>query len=160
GLRYAGTSRASCMAGKKPIKPSPTGFGRKLISRLIFRAARNTSPPIRITRSSAITVYLHGTHLYCKRWKWQDCESRRWIPIIILWRTSNAMNKRTFLKLSSMLMATPVVSPLLAWAGEKLKNWAGNFEYGTERLYPAESLEQIRDFVRKQDRLKVLGTRH
>jgi alditol oxidase len=70
------------------------------------------------------------------------------------------MKKRTFLKLSSMLMAAPVVSPLLAWAGEKLKNWAGNFEYGTDRLYSAGSLEQIREFVREQQRLKVLGTRH
>jgi xylitol oxidase len=70
------------------------------------------------------------------------------------------VNKRTFLKLSSMLMATPVASPLLAWAGDKLKNWAGNLEYSTERLYSAESVEQIRDFVIKQPRLKVLGTRH
>ena len=55
----------------------------------------------------------------------------------------------------------PVVSPVLAWAlGEKLKNWAGNFEYSTERLYSANSIEQVRDFVGKQAKLKVLGTRH
>lgn len=71
------------------------------------------------------------------------------------------MNKRTFLKMLTSLMATPVVSPVLAWAlGDKLQNWAGNFEYSTDRLYSANSLEQVRDFVRKQANLKVLGTRH
>ncbi len=71
------------------------------------------------------------------------------------------MNKRTFLKLTSALMAAPVVSRLLAWAsGEKPKNWAGNLEYGTDRLYPANSLERVQEFVRRQARLKVLGTRH
>lgn len=71
------------------------------------------------------------------------------------------MNKRTFLKLSSALMAAPVVSPLLAWAsGEKLKNWAGNLEYSTDRLYSANSLDEVREFVKKQSKLKILGTRH
>lgn len=70
------------------------------------------------------------------------------------------MNKRTFLKLSSMLMATPVVSPLLAWAAEKVKNWAGNIEYNTEELYSPESLEQAKNFIVKHEKLKVLGTRH
>ena len=71
------------------------------------------------------------------------------------------MKKRTFLKLSSALMAAPVVSPLSVWApGDELKNWAGNLEYSTDRLYPANSLEQVREFVKKQSKLKVLGTRH
>jgi xylitol oxidase len=71
------------------------------------------------------------------------------------------MTKRFFLKLISAMMATPLIAPLLAWAlGDKLTNWAGNIQYGTDRLYPATSLEQVREFVRKQPRLKVLGTRH
>ena len=71
------------------------------------------------------------------------------------------MNKRTFLKLLSTLLATPVLSPVLAWSlGEKLKNWAGNLEYGTEKLYAANSPEEARAFVGKQAKLKVLGTRH
>jgi len=76
------------------------------------------------------------------------------------------MNKRTFIKLSSVMLAAPVVSPLFAWmsgdkmSGDKLKNWAGNLEYSSESLYSANSLEQARDFVKKQSRLKVLGTRH
>jgi xylitol oxidase len=71
------------------------------------------------------------------------------------------MNKRTFLKLFSAMTAWPVVSPLLAWAsGGKLKNWAGNLEYSTEHLYFANSLEQVQQFVKRQGKLKVLGTRH
>src|SRR5256714_950474 len=71
------------------------------------------------------------------------------------------MNKRTFIKLLSATVAGPVVSRLLAWVPEdKLKNWAGNFEYSTEDLYSANSLEQGREFVKKQSQLKVLGTRH
>ena len=71
------------------------------------------------------------------------------------------MNKRAFLKIISAAMSKPGISPLLAWAGaDKLKNWAGNVEYGTDRLYSATSVEQAQEFVRKHARLKVLGTRH
>ncbi len=59
------------------------------------------------------------------------------------------------------MMASPIISPLLAaMPDEKLKNWSGNLEYGTERLYSANSVEQVREFVAKQSKLKVLGTRH
>jgi xylitol oxidase len=71
------------------------------------------------------------------------------------------MHKRTFIKLFAAAMATPAVSRLLAWAGgEKLKNWAGNLDYSTDRLYATASLEQVQDYVKKESKLKVLGTRH
>ncbi|HEY5907405.1 MAG TPA: FAD-binding protein, partial [Vicinamibacteria bacterium] len=71
------------------------------------------------------------------------------------------MNKRAFLKLLSGLTAWPVASPLGAHAPEgKLTNWAGNLEYGTERLHAAGSLEQVRQFVKQEKALKALGTRH
>ena len=71
------------------------------------------------------------------------------------------MNKRNFIKLFSGIATAPMVSPLLRLLPDiKLKNWAGNFEYGTENLYTANSVEQARDFVKKQAKLKVLGTRH
>src|SRR5580704_9383535 len=72
-----------------------------------------------------------------------------------------AMNKRTFLKLSSATIAIPTVSHLLAWATpDKLTNWAGNLEYSTENLYPAKSQQQIQDFVKAHPKFKVLGSRH
>jgi xylitol oxidase len=59
------------------------------------------------------------------------------------------------------MMASPVVAPLLARASnDKLQNWAGNLEYSTDRLYYANSLEQVRSYVQAQSRLKVLGSRH
>lgn len=71
------------------------------------------------------------------------------------------MDKRTFLKLSSALVTAPLVSPLLAWASrDKLKNWAGNLEYSTDRLHSANSLAEVQEFVKTQRKLKVLGTRH
>jgi xylitol oxidase len=71
------------------------------------------------------------------------------------------MDKRSFLKLISAAMSAPVLSPMSSWAAaEKLKNWAGNVEYGTANLYSATSVEQAQDFVRKHPRMKVLGTRH
>ncbi len=42
----------------------------------------------------------------------------------------------------------------------KLTNWAGNLTYSTERVRDAGSLEQVRRFVRSQEKLRVLGSRH
>jgi xylitol oxidase len=71
------------------------------------------------------------------------------------------MNKRTFLKLSSATVASPAVLRLWAWAAaDKLTNWAGNLAYSTDRLYAAKSFDEVQDFVKKQAKLKVLGTRH
>jgi len=71
------------------------------------------------------------------------------------------MDKRTFLKLCSAALTSPALSSLLAWSqSSKLRNWAGNLEYGTEQLTTADSLQQVQDFVRKQKKFKVLGTRH
>ena len=71
------------------------------------------------------------------------------------------MNKRTFLKIISAMTASPALSPLITWAaGDKLKNWAGNVDYSTENLYSATSINQVQEFVKKRNKLKVLGTRH
>lgn len=71
------------------------------------------------------------------------------------------MNKRTFLKACSLAMTNRLISPLLAWcSGDKLTNWAGNVEYSTEKLYSAKTVQDVQDFVKNRDSLKVLGTRH
>ncbi|GAB3491717.1 FAD-binding protein [Spirosoma knui] len=58
-------------------------------------------------------------------------------------------------------MAAPVLSPLTDLvADDKLKNWAGNYTYSTDKLYAAKSIGQVQDFIKKQSKLKVLGTRH
>jgi xylitol oxidase len=71
------------------------------------------------------------------------------------------MNKRTFFKLMALTMSNRVMSPMFAWAaGDRLKNWAGNLEYSTDRLFKANSMEQVRDYVKKEAKFRVLGTRH
>src|SRR5258706_647192 len=71
------------------------------------------------------------------------------------------MDKRSFIKFLSAIVAGPIVSPLFAKLPDsKLKNWAGNLEYSTENLYSATSVDQVRQFIKTQKKLKVLGTRH
>src|SRR6266487_1691785 len=71
------------------------------------------------------------------------------------------MKKRTFIKLSSALMAAPLITPFESWAqGEKVKNWAGNLEYSTNKIYYPKSVEEVQQLVKKYTKLKALGTRH
>ena len=71
------------------------------------------------------------------------------------------MKKRTFIKLSSALVAAPLIAPFESWAqNEKLKNWAGNLEYSTSKIDYPKSLEEVPQIVKKHSKLKVLGTRH
>ena len=71
------------------------------------------------------------------------------------------MRKRTFLKLLSAGVASPVAQSLSALpATEKLTNWAGNLTYGTDRLQEADSVDQIRSLLASQEKWKVLGSRH
>jgi xylitol oxidase len=42
----------------------------------------------------------------------------------------------------------------------KLRNWAGNFEYSTNRLHRPGTLEQVQKLVKDTPHLRVLGTRH
>ena len=71
------------------------------------------------------------------------------------------MNKRTFLKLSSAVMATPLLTTFKAWARQvRLKNWAGNLEYSTSNVYYPRSAEAVQDLVKKYNKVKALGSRH
>src|SRR5258706_6214103 len=72
------------------------------------------------------------------------------------------MNKRTFIRwFLGAMIASPIVTPFYVWASKtNLTNWAGNLEYSTDRLYSTNSLDQVRSYVKKQSKLKVLGTRH
>jgi xylitol oxidase len=71
------------------------------------------------------------------------------------------MNKRTFIKLSSTLMAAPIVYPLKdILPDEKLMNWSGNIEYSTDNIIYPESVSEVQQLVKAHSKLKVLGTRH
>ncbi len=58
-------------------------------------------------------------------------------------------------------MTAPVFAPLSNWlADEKIKNWAGNYEYSTTKLAKANSLKDVQELIKNHENLKVLGTRH
>lgn len=71
------------------------------------------------------------------------------------------MKKRHFLKLSSALMTASLFTPLTGWASrDKLKNWAGNLTYSSDKMDEAKSISEVQKLVKKYSKMKVLGTRH
>src|ERR671918_2045388 len=71
------------------------------------------------------------------------------------------MKRVKFLKLASAFTAAPLLSPYESWTQqEKLKNWAGNLEYSTNKIDYPKSVEEVQQLVKKYNKVKVLGTRH
>ena len=71
------------------------------------------------------------------------------------------MDKRSFIKLSSAVMAAPLLSPLATWAqDQRLQNWAGNLTYSTDNVYYPKTAEEVQQLVKKHNKIKALGTRH
>ena len=75
-------------------------------------------------------------------------------------------NRRQFIGQCASMVKTSAVSamigrmPAAPSPDQPLLNWAGNYQYSTQRITSATSLAEVQEFVRKHDRLKVLGTRH
>ena len=59
-------------------------------------------------------------------------------------------------------MATPLLSPLNSWAQqhEKLKNWASNLTYSTDKVHYPKTVAEVQQLVKKLSKVKALGTRH
>ncbi len=71
------------------------------------------------------------------------------------------MDRKTFIKLSSVTMAGTLLNPDTAFFQEKeLANWAGNFIFSTHNLYYPHSVTEVQDLVKKYPKVKALGTRH
>jgi len=71
------------------------------------------------------------------------------------------MDKRTFLKRSTAMIAGTLFSPLLSSQEKKpLTNWAGNLTYGTTNVFTPDSVTQIQEVVRRLAKLRALGSRH
>ncbi|HTU93623.1 MAG TPA: FAD-binding protein [Gemmataceae bacterium] len=71
------------------------------------------------------------------------------------------MDKRSFIKLSATMLATPFgLAVSSGKANDKLKNWAGNYQYSSDKLSTARSVEDVQKLVKKHAKVKVLGTRH
>lgn len=76
------------------------------------------------------------------------------------------MNKRTFLKTSSALLAGSLFSPLISCNSPKtntdkpLTNWAENLTYSTVNVSYPKTVEEVRDIVKNADKIRALGSRH
>jgi alditol oxidase len=76
------------------------------------------------------------------------------------------MDKRTFIKTSSALVAGGLLAPLASCNSSETKsesmrtNWAGNLTYGTSKLYSPASVEEAQEIIRHAKKIRVLGSRH
>ena len=74
------------------------------------------------------------------------------------------MDKRQFLKTSGALVSREGMLPLSRVHGDPQEtartNWAGNYTYRAPRLVYPTSVAEVQEIVKKQSRVKVLGTRH
>ena len=85
------------------------------------------------------------------------------------------MQKRTFLKTTSAVIAGGILSPFtacqspssetttataLSKASKAMKNWAGNLTYSTENVHFPTSVEAVVELVQKLSTLRALGSQH
>jgi len=71
------------------------------------------------------------------------------------------MDKRTFLKTSSALVAGSVITQLGACKeADARTNWAGNLTYSTDNLHNPVTVQEVQKVINKLDELRVLGSRH
>lgn len=72
------------------------------------------------------------------------------------------MNKRTFLKTTSVL-AAGAIFPQLISCKEKAAprtNWAGNLTYSTDNLFTPKTVEELQETIKKCKKARTLGTKH
>lgn len=71
------------------------------------------------------------------------------------------MNKRTFLKVAAAgAGASAAAFGQPGKSQKKMLNWAENFEYSTTRVIEAQNLGALQAAVRREPKLKALGTKH
>ncbi|HEY9000879.1 MAG TPA: FAD-binding protein [Mucilaginibacter sp.] len=71
------------------------------------------------------------------------------------------MKRKTFIQLSTTLMATPLLSQFESMAAQpRLKNWAGNLTYSTDNVQYPKSVAEVQQLIKKLPKLRALGTRH
>lgn len=59
------------------------------------------------------------------------------------------------------MTAANAILPMANWVpGERLKNWAGNIEYSTDKVSYPKSIAEVQSKIKSLDKLKTLGTRH
>ena len=73
------------------------------------------------------------------------------------------MNKRDFLKSSGAIMAGSMISQFASPQQQQpapRENWAGNITYSTGNVHTPANIDEVRDVVKKCNKLRALGSRH
>ena len=72
------------------------------------------------------------------------------------------MNKRDFLKSSGAFVAGTIASHIAASQRQPAprENWSGNITYSTDHVHTPANLDEVRDIVKRCDKLRALGSRH
>ncbi len=72
------------------------------------------------------------------------------------------MNKRQFLKTSGALVASSLLSRVVTGQQPPAPrtNWAGNYQYSTDRLLLPKSVEEVQKAVKSCNKVRALGARH
>jgi len=74
------------------------------------------------------------------------------------------MNRKDFIRSSSLIIAGGVVAPHLACntenKGSMRSNWAGNYTYKAENFHEPSTIEELQQLVKKLDKQKALGSKH
>ncbi len=70
------------------------------------------------------------------------------------------MKKRTFLKSSSLAIASSMLPIPPLHQHHIGTNWSGNLHYSAKRLLQPRSVEEAQDMISKSSRIRTLGTRH
>jgi xylitol oxidase len=71
------------------------------------------------------------------------------------------MNKRTFLKTSSLLLTGSMLSNLISCKkAEARTNWAGNLTYSTDNLHTPKTVAELQEAIKSCKKVRALGTKH
>ncbi|AYQ31532.1 FAD-binding protein [Runella sp. SP2] len=71
------------------------------------------------------------------------------------------MDKRTFLKTSSILLTGSMLSNLMSCKkADPRTNWAGNLTYSTGNLHIPKNVEELQEAIKKCKKVRALGTKH
>src|SRR5579862_2990569 len=71
------------------------------------------------------------------------------------------MERKRFLCLSTGILTTPLFSQAMRFIqDDRLKNWAGNFEFSTSNVYYPKSTADASRLIKNKRSLRALGTRH
>lgn len=71
------------------------------------------------------------------------------------------MNKRTFLKTSSLLLTSSMLSNFISCKKAAPRtNWAGNLTYSTDNLHSPKTVSELQEVIKKCKKVRGLGTKH